>query len=56
MNPVSYTHLDVYKRQILDTVIRVALNTVTDGGGYEDITRKVYLFSLARPTSVFDNR
>ena len=30
---------------ILDTTIRVALNTVTDGGGYEDITRRVYLLS-----------
>lgn len=30
---------------ILDTTIRVAKNTVTDGGGYEDITRKVYLLS-----------
>lgn len=30
---------------ILDTTIRVALNTVTNGGGYEGITRKVYLLS-----------
>ena len=34
-----------FRAAILDTVIRVALNTVTDGGGYEDITRKVYLLS-----------
>lgn len=34
-----------FRAAILDTVIRVAKNTVTDGGGYEDITRKVYLLS-----------
>ena len=34
-----------FRAAILDTVIRVALNTVTDGGGYEDITRKVFLLS-----------
>ena len=34
-----------FRAAILDTAIRVALNTVTDGGGYEDITRKVYLLS-----------
>ena len=34
-----------FRSAILDTVIRVAKNTVTDGGGYEDITRKVYLLS-----------
>ncbi len=34
-----------FRAAILDTTIRVALNTVTDGGGYEDITRKVYLLS-----------
>lgn len=34
-----------FRAAILNTVIRVAKNTVTDGGGYEDITRKVYLLS-----------
>lgn len=34
-----------FRAAIPDTVIRVAKNTVTDGGGYEDITRKVYLLS-----------
>lgn len=34
-----------FRAAILDTTIRVALNTETDGGGYEDITRKVYLLS-----------
>ena len=34
-----------FRAAILDTAIRVAKNTVTDGGGYEDITRKVYLLS-----------
>lgn len=34
-----------FRAAILDTVIRVAKNTATDGGGYEDITRKVYLLS-----------
>jgi len=34
-----------FRNAILDTTIRIAKNTVTDGGGYEDITRKVYLLS-----------
>lgn len=34
-----------FRAAILDSVIRVAKNTATDGGGYEDITRKVYLLS-----------
>lgn len=34
-----------FRNAILDAVIRVAKNTVTDGGGYEDITRKVFLLS-----------
>ena len=34
-----------FRKAILDSVIRVAKNTVTDGGGYEDITRKVFLLS-----------
>ena len=34
-----------FRAAILDSVMRVAKNTVTDGGGYEDITRKVYLLS-----------
>lgn len=34
-----------FRNAILNATIRVALNTVTDGGGYEDITRKVFLLS-----------
>ena len=34
-----------FKNAILDSTIRVAKNTVTDGGGYEDIVRKVFLLS-----------
>ncbi len=34
-----------FRNAILDSTIRVALNTATDGGGYEDITRKVFLLS-----------
>ncbi len=34
-----------FRNAILYSTIRVAKNTVTDGGGYEDITRKVYLLS-----------
>jgi hypothetical protein len=34
-----------FRNAIPTTVIRVAKNTVTDGGGYEDITRKVFLLS-----------
>ena len=36
---------EAFRNAILDTTIRVAKNTVTDSGGYEDITRKVYLLS-----------
>ena len=36
---------EAFRNAILDTTIRVVKNTVTDGGGYEDITRKVYLLS-----------
>ncbi|MDD4565514.1 MAG: DUF6273 domain-containing protein [Eubacteriales bacterium] len=34
-----------FRNAILDSTIRVAKNTITDGDGYEDITRKVYLLS-----------
>lgn len=34
-----------FRATILDSTIRVAKNTVTDGGGYEDIVRKIYLLS-----------
>ena len=37
-----------FRKAILDAVIRVAKNTVTDGGGYEDITRKVFLLSIPK--------
>lgn len=34
-----------FRNAILDSTIRVAKNTVTDGGGYEDVVRKIYLLS-----------
>lgn len=34
-----------FRAAILDSTIRVAKNTVVDGGGYEDIVRKIYLLS-----------
>lgn len=34
-----------FRNAILDSTIRVAKNTVTDGGGYEDIVRQVFLLS-----------
>lgn len=34
-----------FRSVILDSTIRVAKNTVVDGGGYEDIVRKIYLLS-----------
>lgn len=34
-----------FRNAILDAVIRVAKNIPADGGGYEDITRKVFLLS-----------
>lgn len=34
-----------FRNVILSSTIRVAKNTITDGGGYEDISRKVYLLS-----------
>lgn len=40
------THFEAdFRNAILNSVIRVAKNTVTDSGGYEDITRKVFLLS-----------
>jgi hypothetical protein len=36
---------EAFRNAILDTTIRVVKNTETDGGGYEDITRKVYFLS-----------
>ena len=34
-----------FRNAILNSTIRVAKNTVTDGGGYEDIVRQVFLLS-----------
>lgn len=36
---------EAFRNAILDTTIRVVKNIVTNGGEYEDITRKVYLLS-----------
>ncbi len=36
---------DGFKKALLDTTLKVALNKVTDGGGYESITRKIFFAS-----------
>ena len=40
---------------IQDTTIKVARNTVTDGGGYDTLTRKVFLPSLAELFNIDEN-
>lgn len=34
-----------FKKNLLDTTLKTVLNTVTDGGSYESITRKIFLAS-----------
>lgn len=36
---------DFFKKSLLDTTLKTVLNTVTDGGSYESITRKIFLAS-----------
>ena len=38
-----------------DTTLKVALNTVTDGGGYESVTRKIFLPSRAELFGAAEN-
>ena len=44
-----------FKKALLDTTLKVALNTVTDGGNYETITRKVFLASRAETFGSAEN-
>ena len=44
-----------FKKALLDTTLKVALNTVTDGGDYETITRKVFLASKAETFGTAEN-
>lgn len=34
-----------FKKKLLDTTLKTVLNTVTDGGSYESVTRKIFLAS-----------
>jgi len=36
---------DFFKKSLLDTTLKTVLNTVTDGGNYESITRKIFFAS-----------
>lgn len=44
-----------FKKALLETTLKVALNTVTDGGDYEAITRKVFLASRAETFGAAEN-
>lgn len=44
-----------FKKAMLNTTLKVALNTVTDGGNYEAITRKVFLASRAELFGAAEN-
>lgn len=44
-----------FKKALLNTTLKVALNTVTDGGNYEAITRKVFLASRAELFGAAEN-
>ena len=44
-----------FKKALLNTTLKVALNTVTDGGNYETITRKVFLASRAETFGAAEN-
>lgn len=44
-----------FKSQLLETTLKVALNTVTDGGDYESITRKIFLASRAETFGAAEN-
>lgn len=44
-----------FKSQLLETTLKVALNTATDGGDYESITRKIFLASRAETSGAAEN-
>lgn len=46
---------DEFVAALLDTTLKVALNTVTDGGSYETVTRKVFLASRAEVFGAAEN-
>lgn len=46
---------DAFVAALKDTTLKVALNTVTDGGGYESITRKFFLASRAELFGAAEN-
>ena len=46
---------DAFVAALKDTTLKVALNTVTDGGGYESITRKFFLASRAELFGTAEN-
>lgn len=45
----------LFKSKLLDTTLKVALNTVTDGGSYESIVRKVFFASRAEVFNAAEN-
>ncbi|MCM1455569.1 MAG: DUF6273 domain-containing protein [Bacteroides sp.] len=45
----------LFRKVMLDTTLKVALNTVTDGGSYETITRKLFLASRAETFGAAEN-
>lgn len=45
----------LFKSKMLDTTLKVALNTVTDGGSYESIVRKVFFASKAEVFNTAEN-
>lgn len=45
----------LFKSKMLDTTLKVALNTVTDGGSYESIVRKVFFASRAEVFNAAEN-
>ena len=44
-----------FRNAILNATIRVTKNTITDGGGYEDISRKVFLLSNTEVGLPYEN-
>ena len=46
---------DFFKEHLLDTTLKTVLNTATDGGSYESITRKIFLASKAETFGSAEN-
>lgn len=44
-----------FKKSLLDTTLKTVLNTVTDGGSYESIVRKIFLASRAETFGAAEN-